>query len=82
MVDLYDGYNYPQYGLVLFLWEILPTIIVTVFFRVQAPTQVPVVRSLNQTLQATNPLPGPIVVVTFSMGHTIQETPCPIVAVT
>ncbi|XP_067938453.1 G protein-coupled receptor 137Ba-like isoform X2 [Watersipora subatra] len=40
LVDLDTGYTYAVYFAALFLWEILPTIIVIVFFRVQKPSSI------------------------------------------
>ena len=40
LVDLNKGYNYVVYSLALLIWEILPTVIVTVFFRVQKPSNI------------------------------------------
>lgn len=39
-VSLYEGNNYLYYGIVLLVWEVLPTFIVTAYFRVQKPVAV------------------------------------------
>ncbi|XP_006822427.1 G protein-coupled receptor 137Ba-like [Saccoglossus kowalevskii] len=43
-VDL-EGYKYITFGIILFVWELLPTFIVVVFFRVKRPTPVPLMTS-------------------------------------
>jgi len=35
--DLDKGYAYVSFGIVLFVWEFLPTFIIVVFFRVRKP---------------------------------------------
>jgi len=46
-VDLSQQYYYPVYLIILFIWEILPTLVVTIFFRVQKPSSVMEVRQLS-----------------------------------
>ena len=41
--DLDQGFAYVSFGIVLFVWEFLPTFIVVLFFRVQRPKNVDVV---------------------------------------
>lgn len=36
-MNLQTGFAYISFGVVLFVWEFLPTFIVVVFFRVQRP---------------------------------------------
>ncbi|CAH1790938.1 unnamed protein product [Owenia fusiformis] len=38
-VNLDDRYNFATFGIVLFIWELMPTFVVIAFFRVQRPTQ-------------------------------------------
>lgn len=37
IIDLDGGYAYVSFGIVLFVWEFLPTLIIVVFFRVKKP---------------------------------------------
>jgi len=37
--DLYVGYSYVSFGIVLFMWEFLPTLMVILLFRVKLPEQ-------------------------------------------
>ena len=37
MMDLDQGFAYISFGIVLFVWEFLPTFIVVLFFRVHRP---------------------------------------------
>ncbi|KAK3093144.1 hypothetical protein FSP39_011777 [Pinctada imbricata] len=37
MVDLQSGYAYVSFGIVLFIWEVLPTFVIVMFFRVRKP---------------------------------------------
>ncbi|KAF6035582.1 GPR137B [Bugula neritina] len=47
LVDLSQQYYYPVYLIILFIWEILPTLVVTIFFRVQKPSSVMEVNADN-----------------------------------
>ncbi|XP_013382886.1 integral membrane protein GPR137B [Lingula anatina] len=40
-VNLSNGYAYLSFGIVLFVWEILPTFVVVMFFRVKRPQTTP-----------------------------------------
>ena len=45
-MDLDQGFAYVSFGIVLFVWEFLPTFIVVLFFRVQRPRSEELVRLL------------------------------------
>lgn len=49
-MDLDQGFAYVSFGIVLFVWEFLPTFIVVLFFRVQRPRSEELVRLLPKII--------------------------------
>jgi hypothetical protein len=53
MIYLDKGYAYVSFGIVLFVWEFLPTFVIVIFFRVRKPPSSSIV-SLSRVMSLQN----------------------------